>query len=353
MVHRIEPGHHVSGKGGRLREIETATGKLINDFGDVSKTRHSGARQRGNSSKEAPLPDFGWIENSGWANTGDDPIVYFTTSWVVPPAPASNDGQVVFLFNGLEQGGAGATPLGPYILQPVLQWGVSYAGGGNYWSITNWYVDGQGGLALYTPPLIQVNPGDVLQGVVTLTGKSGDEYSYLSSFIGYPKVNLTVNEIDELTWACETLECYGSDDTTLSRCTDYPNTILTAMGEIEIKIGQSAATGKDATLDWSAATNYTDCGQKCVIVSNNSPGGLVYLYYRPMPFIPNNVRYPPETWVDTGDPLQQEIISVLVLCITAGGVSAQLQADVLEIASQQLKIAASTLEKRIKGLQGM
>lgn len=30
-----------------------------------------------------------------------------------------------------------------HILQPVLQWGLSPAGGGNYWAINNWYVNDQ------------------------------------------------------------------------------------------------------------------------------------------------------------------------------------------------------------------
>lgn len=49
---------------------------------------------------------------------------------------------------------------------------------------------------------------------------------------------------------------------------------------IEIKVGQSLATGTDANIAWGASTIFSDCGQKCVIVSNDSPGGVVYLNYR-------------------------------------------------------------------------
>jgi hypothetical protein len=279
-VHRLEPGHHVSGKGGRLRVIETATGKVIKDLGEVSKKKHSHANASGKSPKvDVPLPDVGWIENTGWSNTGSTPIAYFSTTWVVPPAPASDDKQVVFLFNGLEQNGNGATPLGPYILQPVLQWGPSEAGGGSYWSITNWYVNGLGGTALYKS-LIRVNPGDVLQGIMTLTGQSGSKFNYLSSFVGYPNADLAVTDIDELTWACETLECYGPGNKSLTQCSDYPDTILTALYDIEIKVGNTVATSTDANINWQAATNFAGCGQKCLIVSKDSPGGDVYLYYK-------------------------------------------------------------------------
>jgi hypothetical protein len=278
QVHRVEHGHHISGKGGRLRIIETATGTVVKDLGEASKQKR--ARPGGQpGSGDAPLPDYSWIENTGWSNTGATPIAYFSTTWVVPPAPASNDGQVVFLFNGLEQNGNGAAPQGPYILQPVLQWGLSYAGGGAYWSITNWYVGPPGSTALYKP-LINVNPGDVLQGVMTLTGQSGTEFSYQSSFIGYPAADLTVTDIDELTWACETLECYGPNQTGLTQCSDYPDTALTAMYDIELKVGDSVATSTEATISWQAQTVYSDCGQSCLIVSNDSPQGAVYLYYR-------------------------------------------------------------------------
>ena len=105
--------------------------------------------------------------NAEWTNTTGHPISYFSTKWIVPPAPATDNGQLVYLFNGIQQ-----TSSGPFILQPVLQWGVSPAGGGSYWSITNWYVNGMGGIAL-KGNLVQVNSGDVLRGVMTLTGTVG------------------------------------------------------------------------------------------------------------------------------------------------------------------------------------
>jgi hypothetical protein len=271
QVHRLEPGHHISGKGGRLKIIETATGNVVKDLGETSKKPRSRADMRKKKSGDEPFPDNGWIENTGWLNSSSNPIAYFSTTWIVPPAPASADGQTIFLFNGLEQSGDGANPLGPSILQPVLQWGSSEAGGGNYWSITNWYV---GTTAVYQP-LIQVNSGDVLQGVMTLTGQTGSEFSYLSSFVGYASADLTVTDIDELKWACETLECYG-----ITQCSDFPNTPLTAFYDIELKVGSTVATSVDASFDWDTETLFTDCGQNCLVVSNDEPGGAVYVYYQ-------------------------------------------------------------------------
>ena len=116
----------------RWSGIETATGRVVKDLGGVGEP--------GADPGPIPsIPDIGWIENAQWRNGGSNPIIYFSTKWVVPPAPSASDGQTVFLFNGLQPDN------GAHILQPVLQWGPSAAGGGNYWSITNWYVDGQGG----------------------------------------------------------------------------------------------------------------------------------------------------------------------------------------------------------------
>jgi hypothetical protein len=217
----------------------------------------------------APMTD-GWIVYSGWTNVSGNPISYFKTQWIVPPDPATDNGQTVFLFNGIQSFGANV-----FILQPVLQWGTSAAGGGSYWAIANWYV-GSDGTALFGS-LVQVNPGDVLEGIMTLTGQTGANSNYLSSFSGHATADLTVNNIPELTWANETLECYG-----FKAFTDYPDTTLTAFHDIEIRLRTSATpfTEAQANINWQANNDVTDNGQHCLIVSNDSPGGDVYLYYR-------------------------------------------------------------------------
>ncbi|HUJ11436.1 MAG TPA: hypothetical protein VL171_15575 [Verrucomicrobiae bacterium] len=280
-VHLIEPGHHVSGKGGRLRVIHTATGKVVKDLGAISKKKPvNGIRRpasiplRGISAKvrglKLPAPSTGWIVNSAWTNNSGNPISYFSTRWIVPPAPATDNGQTIFLFNGID-----TAPTGGFILQPVLQWGGSNAGGGSYWSITNWYVGN--GSAMYKS-LIKVNPGDVLQGIMKLTVRSGMNFSYLSSFDSFSAADLQVTDVDELVWANETLECYG-----LTQFTDYPDAILTAFHDIEIKLRTQETPSiidSEATINWAAQDRVTDNGQQCIIVSSDSPGGDVYLYYK-------------------------------------------------------------------------
>ena len=261
LVHILQPGEHVSVEGGHVRIIETATGNVVKDLGAVATEGEEEAEPSGES--EPGLQDKGWIENAQWRNGGTDPIISFTTTWIVPPAPSSSDGQTVYLFNGMQPDSAA------HILQPVLQWGSSAAGGGNYWSIANWYADGQGGPATVKTP-VQVNPGTVLQGVITCTAQSSSGYNYTCQFIGYPSVDITVTDVPELTWAYETLECDGPYASTvngvpqfspLARCSDYPATRLTAMNDIEIKTGKPGSSGTDAVIHWFPVTNFTDCSQ--------------------------------------------------------------------------------------------
>jgi hypothetical protein len=290
MVHHLKLGHHISGKGGRLRVIETATGKVIKDFGPRSKENRLARSPSAKRSNIIPgTSDHGWIEYSQWTNNTGQPIVFFSTKWVVPPPPASDNNQTIFLYNGLMQGANGNN-----ILQPVLQWGFSGGGGGKFWSILNWFVEGQVAMPM-NPDAIQVNPGDVLQGVMAMTSQSGSEFSYTASFVGFPSLTVAATDIDEMTYACETLECYnGNYVTPLAECSDYPDTQYTEMFDIEIRTGTPGSNGTDAAIDWSPVTKFSDCGQGCVIGSNASPGGIVYLNYR--------TAWGPSTQYDTGGP---------------------------------------------------
>jgi len=271
-VHRIELGCHVSAAGGRLRKIDTASGRVVADFGEIASGKGPNRKARPRAAKKgvqpSPESDSGWTVYSDWANGTGNPLSYFSSSWEVPPAPASNDGQLVYLFNGLQ-----TSDTGDYILQPVLQWGYNSdeMDGGAYWVINNWFVVGE--TATVGSTFVKVTPGTVLQGIMTLTGQSGANFNYQSVFTGYPQCDLSVTDISELAWAAETLECYS-----LTEFSDYPNTALTAFHDIEIKV-RTAAGDVDTPITWTPNAVYTDNGQQCLIVSNDNPGGDVYLYY--------------------------------------------------------------------------
>lgn len=252
-VHFIPPGYHLSVENGRLQKMETATGKMIQDFGPVTITPAHHMREA-----------QGWIAYAFWNNTGSA-ITNFTTNWVVPSTPANQGSQTLFLFNGMQDG----TTRTSYIIQPVLQWGPSAAGGGKFWAITNWYVSSS---QAFFGSLETVSPGTSLQGVMKETAVSGSNYSYNSSFTGYPSASsLQVNNVPKAFWAAETLESYG----VTSPSTMYPPDQDIAMKSIQILQGSA-----NATISWTPVQQVSGAPQHAVVVSDASPGGEVDIYFR-------------------------------------------------------------------------
>jgi len=262
LVHRVDAGFavHVNEGAPRLLHLET---KRIIDLPPAS-------------TRPGQVPGFGtgWIAYGFWVNNSGSPVTSFRTRWKVPPAPTKQESQTIFLFNGID-------PANPSqaILQPVLQWGTSHAGGGGYWSVASWYVLGTG-QAFFTP-LVRVNEGDELVGVMKLTGQSNGSFSYTSEFEGIPGTSLPVLNVAELVWLNETLEVYGIDS-----CANYPNSTFTGMREIaiETKVGAPAAT-------WSPVDLVTDCGQHATVVSSSATNGEVDLYYKQAPVVIDFGRY--------------------------------------------------------------
>ncbi|MGA7205689.1 MAG: hypothetical protein WBX27_13770 [Specibacter sp.] len=263
LVHAIAPDHYLEAGGESLKAMHIS-GTEVADFGVVEQ-RAGGRPLMPNNVATHPgiLPALGsgWIAYASWNNGTGSPVSRFATTWIVPPVPATNHSQTIFLFNGIQNS--------TMIYQPVLQWGGSAAGGGAYWSVASWYADGQGGQAFHTT-LVRVNPGQVLVGVMTLTGHSGTQFSYNCEFQGIANTSLPISNVDELTWNIETLEAYG-----VQQCSDYPDANFTAFSNIDLQ----TSNGRPA-LTWSPTAPVTDCGQSALVVSNANPGGAVDIYYR-------------------------------------------------------------------------
>ncbi|WP_259068420.1 hypothetical protein HDF24_09345 [Mucilaginibacter sp. X4EP1] len=290
QVHIIEAGNQLTVKNGHILKVEKASGKLVEDFGAIqigslNRSVNSGttnSQQRNLSSKPGSISGANpnWITWAQWTNTGSQPINYFSTTWSVPTAPTSNDGQTLFIFNGLE------TTSGSDILQPVLQWGTSAAGGGSYWAIANWFV--ASGFYAVQMPLITVSAHTSLQGIMTYTGQQAGSgsYDYTSSFSGYSNALTLVDGgsvdissgttpyVPLQTTTVETLEAYSSSGGTPVSPSDYPPDFDVAMTNIQ---GQTASG--NVSFSWLAQNNVTGFGQQAVVVSNSSPGGEVDLYF--------------------------------------------------------------------------
>jgi hypothetical protein len=134
--------------------------------------------------------------------------------------------------------------------------------------VASWYVS-DNGHAFHTTP-VQVNTGDTVVGVMTLTAESGGNFNYTSEFQGMPATILPVLNLPELVWCNQTLEAYS-----IRQCSDYPASTFTALQAINIQTG----TGSPA-LNWTRVNQVTDCGQHAIVVSNSATEGEVDIYYR-------------------------------------------------------------------------
>ncbi|GGB00609.1 hypothetical protein [Puia dinghuensis] len=258
LVQRIEQGQAlhlgpITGDGtGEPRIVELTTNNVIKKIAQPSL-----------QPSELPALGSGWITYAYWNNGTGHPISDFKTTWRVPPPPESKQNQTIFLFNGIQNYGANFG-----ILQPVLQWGPSAAGGGQYWAVASWYVTSNG--YAFHSPLVPVNPGDTLIGAMKMTGRSGQLFNYSCLFEGLNPTQLQVFGIAELLWCNETLEAYS-----IESFSDYPAAYNTPLRDINLLTGNGTPS-----VNWTPIDAVTDCGQHTIIVNNSSVNGEVDLYYR-------------------------------------------------------------------------
>jgi hypothetical protein len=215
-VHQVPNGARVEvGNSGQITGDVTLDGVLIAHYEacpeEAIVTR---PRARTEGLGNSPGTGNGWVEADQWnvpLNSNDD-IDYMAGTWAVPSYPSEN-GALIYLFNGIEPSN------GSWILQPVLQYGVSPAGGGNYWSIASWLVSSK--QAFYSP-LETVYPGNSIKGFIEMTGISGNTkyweveakdattgaYSILSAYVSG----------EHWTWAyAGVLEAYN-----VTSCSQFP-----------------------------------------------------------------------------------------------------------------------------------
>ena len=193
-----------------------------------------------------------------WYNHGSYPIKSFTTNWVVPRSPRTYHQQTVFLFNSIEPASFNA------ILQPVLQYGPSAAGGGAYWTVASWYVVGQ--TAFHTR-LVRVNVGQTLRGVITLTSYGSGRYNYVSSFSNIGGTTLILRGSPQLVWATETLESYH-----VTTGSDYPRG-STVFSSINIR-----TTRGTPAVTWSTVNDIPD-GLKTTVNVQGATNARVTIKY--------------------------------------------------------------------------
>lgn len=244
---------HAVPEGGQVRHVNDEI-HLIDKDGNVLQVVKNANPQplsrTPTTSATEPVAS-GWVAYAGWVRPSS-PINSFTASWIVPPTPSQYSGQTVYLFNSLEPAN------GLTILQPVLQYGPSEAGGGEFWTVASWYVTSDS--AFFTP-LVAVSVGQQLTGIVQLTGESGGSWSYSTQFTNVPGSGpLALVDSDELAWATLTLEIYNVESSNFlppgtTEFFDIDITTTDGVPAVTWSTTSDPADGITATVTVQGATN--------------------------------------------------------------------------------------------------
>lgn len=208
----------------------------------------------------------GYVAYSYWKNSGAANLNTFSTTWTVPPVPHLQDGELIYIFNAL-------VPSSDFtaILQPVLQFGYSPAGGANFWAVASWYLVGA---QTYYTPIWDVNSGDSVTGVMSLknTTTSGGTktYSYTSAFTGIDYSDLTITTTSLMDYCYEALEIY-----TATSSGDMPPGSTTMS---KIAITNKDGSHPQTALNWTTVADTND-GFKMTVMSTSGSSGSVQITY--------------------------------------------------------------------------
>jgi hypothetical protein len=167
-------------------------------------------------SKEPPYISHSWmVDVEAFTSSSYGKI---TSKVIVPKAPSSHDGQIIYLFPGMQDNGHVKT-----IVQPVLSWNTPYYKKGDVWSITSWNCCTKG--TLFVSPGEGVNTGDTIYGEIydqcsagTLECGKWTIYTKDETNGAWTKLYNESNFGQTFNWAFGTaLEVYY-----VKQCSDYP-----------------------------------------------------------------------------------------------------------------------------------
>ena len=270
LVHRIEHGNVLDCRDGHHRQLDPA-GRMVADYGVIPM--RPGGDPLISASVQVPTERTaassylypGHVTRIQVAGFDAGVQCSLKATWQVPCAPDRASGQLIYLFPALQNTA--------WIFQPVLQWGYSGAGGGDYWAVASWYADGLTGPAFHTDA-VRVEVGDTLVGSIFA---SSDPLApapwYLEgtcSFDGINRTSLVIHNIPPFNSAIVDLEAYG-----ITKCSDYPGADKIHFWNIALEVG-----GGNGGLSWKAVDQVTDCGQHAEIDKNSMSHGEVHLWCR-------------------------------------------------------------------------
>ena len=209
----------------------------------------------------------GWMTYAECSIYGINPptINEFRSKWIVPSPPIERSGQLLYLFISLmtiEEGRG-------HIVQPVLQWGTSPAGGGQYWSVCNWYVTSDN--LFFHDSLVQVNPGDTIEGSISLISNYNNLYSYKSAFtLHSSERNFLVENLPELLKPHIVLEAYN-----VNNCNEYPLDEKLRFTNIQIQTENDLSDG----YQWILYPGLNSCNQYTRLANSSLENGQIDIHF--------------------------------------------------------------------------
>ena len=204
----------------------------------------------------------GWAVSADWTST--QYITNLSAHFDVPAAPSSVASQLIYFFPSLMPAAQNT------IIQPVLQYGTSPIGGGQYWALASWYVDGSGN-SLHSK-LLNVSTGDTIVGTMTgtqCTASGGCTWAIVSRDATISKTRkLTVTRPEAYTVANGgVLEAYN-----VSTCADLP-----ADGSITFSNLHAAGASGTLTPTWAQTVwNHTKPHCNYSVTTSGNSNQLFY-----------------------------------------------------------------------------
>lgn len=211
-VHNLDKGDVVDHLGNIQKKDGTVQAVSACGYPEIPSPAH----KPGQSSRVQPPTDNGWTEYAYWF--APSAVGEFANNFHVPAAPSNFDGQLIYIFPGMQGGGA--------IIQTVIQYGNNGGWGGQYWTMASWA--GGGGEYngnYYSGNVVSISTGDEIHSDISGNPGNCNGNGCLWSIVGTDLTNGQVATYDtyiNISWNQViplAIEVYGVDT-----CADYPAT---------------------------------------------------------------------------------------------------------------------------------
>lgn len=236
-VHRLpEQGLHLAHEGSELVARRGPGGREVMRMPECGRT------------SPGPLHGPAWkawtvFDAAAAASDNGTTVSRLTSTWKVPGPPQNYQGEITYFWNGVEPEQESA------VLQPVLQYGETPAGGGQFWGVASWYVSGTHGTAV--SPLVKVEVGQevvgdnrrLANGSWAVTG-AGSSLTYEPASNDYTRAYHVLEEYDIVTCQC------------------YPPAGQVTFYNVSVEAG-----GRPVRPAWQTMTKDTTCGEHATVTS--------------------------------------------------------------------------------------